>query len=274
MQLEEHLGWCTRQSLNFAALEFVSQCHNKYWMMFVCKAFFADVVAALQSLEEFEAFRSSLNNSVKIETTYWVCDSWQTFCGLCEFGHSCAACDMCLLLCFFVCFLFPFLQHEVFSVNQHASICGGFGPCPSDPMAFSQWDAKRRNSVTGAARSQFGSLVGQSLGVSAFALKEIFPLCQCRRKKVFNNEAALTELNKFDDLMRHDFDPFSGSVMHKKNTTWPEQCSQAKPNKVHSKTSGVVWCFRGFVFFVYIFVHFFLHCSFGNYKTPSHMCSM
>lgn len=78
MQLEEHLGWCTRQSLNFAALEFVSQCHKKYWMMFVCKAFFADVVAALQSLEEFEAFRSSLNNSVK-ETTYWVCDSWQTF---------------------------------------------------------------------------------------------------------------------------------------------------------------------------------------------------
>jgi len=105
------------------------------------RAFFADVVAALQSLEEFEAFRSSLNNSVKIETTYWVC---------------------------------------VFSVNQHASICGGFGPCPSDQMAFSQWDAKRRNSVTA----------------------EIFPVCQCRRKKVFNNEAALTELNKFDDLMR------------------------------------------------------------------------
>ena len=34
--------------------------------------------------------------------------------------------------------------------------------------------------------------------------KEIFPLCGCKRKKYFNNEAALTELNKFDDLMRWD----------------------------------------------------------------------
>lgn len=32
--------------------------------------------------------------------------------------------------------------------------------------------------------------------------KDIFPLCPCGRKKYFNNEAALTELNKFDDLMR------------------------------------------------------------------------
>ena len=43
---------------------------------------------------------------------------------------------------------------EVFSVNQHASICGGFGPCPDTAYAYSQWDAKRRNSVTGAAGLQ------------------------------------------------------------------------------------------------------------------------
>eukprot|EP00913_Durusdinium_trenchii_P028675 g26891.t1 len=46
--------------------------------------------------------------------------------------------------------------------------------------AVGAWDAKRRNSVSG----------------------DIFPLCPCGRKKYFNNEAALTELNKFDDLMR------------------------------------------------------------------------
>ena len=196
MQLEEHLGWCTRQSLNFAALEFVSQCHNKYWMMFVCKAFFADVVAALQSLEEFEAFRSSLNNSVKIETTYWVCDSWQTFCGFCEFGHSCAACVSLCVFCF------PFS-------NMRSSL---WISMPASAVALAHVHLTRWRSVNGmpSAGIPWPRPLGRSLaawsvnplGFSAFALKEIFPVCQCRRKKVFNNEAALTELNKFDDLMR------------------------------------------------------------------------
>jgi len=106
------------------------------------QAYFADVVDALQTLEDFAEFRDSLQNTEQVmDATYWVC---------------------------------------VFSVNQHASICGGFGPCPDTAYAYNQWDAKRRNSVTG----------------------EIFPLCGCKRKKYFNNEAALTELNKFDDLMR------------------------------------------------------------------------
>lgn len=138
-------------------------------MMFVCKAFFADVVAALQSLEEFEAFRTSLKNSVKMETTYWVCDSWQTIWGM----VSVSLAIIVLHVSPFVFFRFPFSNIEVFSVNQHASICGGFGPCPSDPMAISQWDAKRRNSVTGAARSQSE---GRS---SVIALGEAFTKCRC-----------------------------------------------------------------------------------------------
>lgn len=108
-------------------------------------AYFADVVASLEKLKDFQTLKASLEDSEKIDTTYWVC---------------------------------------VFSVNQHASICGGFGPAPekshSSPGEFEAWDAKRRNSVSG----------------------DIFPLCPCGRKKYFNNEAALTELNKFDDLMR------------------------------------------------------------------------
>ena len=91
---------------------------------------------------------------------------------------------------------------EVFSVNQHASICGGFGPCPDTADGYSQWDAKRRNSVTGAAQLQ--AAAGAAAVQRPCPPKEIFPLCGCKRKKYFNNEAALTELNKFDDLMRWD----------------------------------------------------------------------
>ena len=83
-------------------------------------------------------------------------------------------------------------------MNQHASICGGFGPCPSD--GYNQWDAMRRNSVTGAARR--GHCLFRGVLTEQPPAEEIFPVCNCKRKKYFNDEAALTELNKFDDLMR------------------------------------------------------------------------
>jgi hypothetical protein len=65
-----------------------------------------------------------------------------------------------------------------FTVNQHASICGGFGPAPKG-QEFLEWDRKRYDSVTG----------------------ELYPLCRCATPKFFNADCDLTELNKFDPLM-------------------------------------------------------------------------
>ena len=77
----------------------------------------------------------------KLETTYWVC---------------------------------------AFCVNQHASICAGFGPEPPQGTAeWTAWDRRRYDSVTGDA----------------------FQLCSCQVEKVSSHTDARCELNKFDDMM-------------------------------------------------------------------------
>ena len=79
----------------------------------------------------------------KLETTYWVC---------------------------------------AFCINQHASICGGFGPePPQGTPEWAAWNRRRYDSVTG----------------------EAFVLCNCQVEKVFSHTDARCELNKFDDMMTH-----------------------------------------------------------------------
>eukprot|EP00429_Kryptoperidinium_foliaceum_P013548 CAMPEP_0176045110 /NCGR_PEP_ID=MMETSP0120_2-20121206/22391_1 /TAXON_ID=160619 /ORGANISM="Kryptoperidinium foliaceum, Strain CCMP 1326" /LENGTH=854 /DNA_ID=CAMNT_0017378515 /DNA_START=41 /DNA_END=2605 /DNA_ORIENTATION=+ len=69
-----------------------------------------------------------------------------------------------------------------FSINQHAGICDGFGPQRDEGTPeFAEFDAKRRDSVTG----------------------DVFKLCNCREIKRRYNEPALCEMNKFDEMMRH-----------------------------------------------------------------------
>lgn len=68
----------------------------------------------------------------------------------------------------------------VFCVNQHAGICGGFGPKPEEGTAFfSKWDASRRDSVTGA----------------------VFSTCCCKHPKYFSDQPLPCEMNKFDDML-------------------------------------------------------------------------
>merc|ERR1719401_314701 len=68
-----------------------------------------------------------------------------------------------------------------FSINQHAGICGGFGPPPDqESTSYLEWDAKRRDSVSG----------------------EKFAVCSCRQPKAFNDTPSTCEMNKFDDMMR------------------------------------------------------------------------
>jgi hypothetical protein len=67
------------------------------------------------------------------------------------------------------------------SVNQHESICGDFGPCPTvGTLEYEEWLAKARDSVTQAP----------------------FFTCDCCAPKYFNDQPDLCELNKFDDMMR------------------------------------------------------------------------
>ena len=69
-----------------------------------------------------------------------------------------------------------------FSVNQHASICAGFGPEPPRKTdEWKSWNMKRLDSVTG----------------------KVFPLCSCKVEKVFSNSNGRCELNKFDDMMAY-----------------------------------------------------------------------
>lgn len=69
-----------------------------------------------------------------------------------------------------------------FSINQHASICGGFGPePPALTPEHAVYDRKRRDTVT----------------------TQIYCTCKCRTPKYFNNARDLCELNKFDAMMRH-----------------------------------------------------------------------
>ena len=71
----------------------------------------------------------------KLETTYWVC---------------------------------------AFCINQHASICAGFGPePPQGTPEWAAWDGRRRDLVTG----------------------EKFVLCNCQVEKVFSHIDARCELN-------------------------------------------------------------------------------
>jgi len=80
-----------------------------------------------------------------------------------------------------------------FCVNQHASICGGFGRKPEDEVAAAAWEAKNRDTVTGLT----------------------YPLCRCKEKKYFNDTPDLCELNKFDDMMEtlHRIHPDFGQVV-------------------------------------------------------------
>eukprot|EP00931_Biecheleriopsis_adriatica_P089617 TRINITY_DN63711_c0_g1_i1.p1 TRINITY_DN63711_c0_g1~~TRINITY_DN63711_c0_g1_i1.p1 ORF type:complete len:797 (+),score=83.33 TRINITY_DN63711_c0_g1_i1:44-2434(+) len=76
-----------------------------------------------------------------------------------------------------------------FSINQHASICSGFGPAPPEHTPdFAVWERSTRNTVT---RSRY-------------------PVCNCTEPKIFNDQADMCELNKFDDVMR---------LLHERNGT-------------------------------------------------------
>ena len=78
-----------------------------------------------------------------------------------------------LLLTYWVC---------AFSVNQHASICAGFGPAPVECTAeWHEWNSQKRDSVTGAE----------------------IQLCGCREPKFFNDEPVECEMNKFDHMMAY-----------------------------------------------------------------------
>eukprot|EP00930_Biecheleria_cincta_P097955 TRINITY_DN89637_c0_g1_i1.p1 TRINITY_DN89637_c0_g1~~TRINITY_DN89637_c0_g1_i1.p1 ORF type:complete len:638 (-),score=88.33 TRINITY_DN89637_c0_g1_i1:182-2095(-) len=77
----------------------------------------------------------------------------------------------CLQLRYWIC---------AFCVNQHASICAGFGPAPAlGTPEYRRWDACRRDSVTGM----------------------VHPICDCATRKHFNDSPDQCELNKFDDVM-------------------------------------------------------------------------
>eukprot|EP00928_Gymnodinium_smaydae_P087707 TRINITY_DN71938_c0_g1_i1.p1 TRINITY_DN71938_c0_g1~~TRINITY_DN71938_c0_g1_i1.p1 ORF type:complete len:609 (-),score=66.95 TRINITY_DN71938_c0_g1_i1:162-1988(-) len=66
-----------------------------------------------------------------------------------------------------------------FCVNQHSSICGGFGTEPAESsIAWVHWDRGRRDSVT----------------------KALFEACHCGVPKKFN-DAPDCELNKFSEMM-------------------------------------------------------------------------
>ena len=68
-----------------------------------------------------------------------------------------------------------------FAVNQHASICNGFGCEPTvGTPEFERWDVNRRDTVS----------------------NDIYPVCQCCEPKRYNDEPDLCEMNKFDAMMR------------------------------------------------------------------------
>ena len=70
-------------------------------------------------------------------------------------------------------------------MNQHASICGGFGrEPPPNTFEWKAWHAKTYDSVTG----------------------EPFTPCTCKMEKIFcheDNEDPRCELNKFDAAWTH-----------------------------------------------------------------------
>lgn len=66
-----------------------------------------------------------------------------------------------------------------FCINQHSSICSGFGSEPEDPSERMKWEQSCRNSVTA----------------------ELYPKCSCAQPKRLNDQPAECELNKFEDLL-------------------------------------------------------------------------
>ena len=102
---------------------------------------YSGLASELRSLEGLELLRSRLESHGCLEKSFWVC---------------------------------------AFSVNQHASICDGFGSEPLHGTAeWQAWDAKRHSSVTG----------------------ESYPLCSCHEPKIVSHGDPNCELNKFDDMM-------------------------------------------------------------------------
>ena len=102
---------------------------------------YEDIAGQLASQASLSKVRQRLLKKGRLDATYWVC---------------------------------------AFSVNQHASICAGFGPDPpKDTAAWHAWDKKRYDSVS---------------------MKE-FPLCDCSQPKILSHMNPACELNKFDDMM-------------------------------------------------------------------------
>jgi len=92
--------------------------------------------------------------------------------------HSCGRLDTLYWVC-------------AFSINQHASICRGYGPPPCSvyqQQQRSDWEAKRLDTVT----------------------RTELPLCTCEEPKFFNDTPMLSELNKFDDVMAFLFNRVDG----------------------------------------------------------------
>jgi len=102
---------------------------------------YESVIPILATIEGIDRLRGDLLECDALRITYWVC---------------------------------------AFSINQHASICSGFGHPPKEgTQEYAEWCVKTCDSVS----------------------KEPFCACTCQTQKHFNNEPALTELNKFDDMM-------------------------------------------------------------------------
>eukprot|EP00931_Biecheleriopsis_adriatica_P093535 TRINITY_DN67272_c0_g1_i1.p1 TRINITY_DN67272_c0_g1~~TRINITY_DN67272_c0_g1_i1.p1 ORF type:complete len:587 (+),score=64.37 TRINITY_DN67272_c0_g1_i1:33-1793(+) len=91
---------------------------------------FDEIAARIVDGEGFTAVKAELAANGALDLTFWVC---------------------------------------AFSINQHASICGGFGPAP--PVGSQQrigWDSKRYDTVTGLEH----------------------PACRCSVPKIFNDEPS------------------------------------------------------------------------------------
>ena len=100
------------------------------------------IAEQLSSEEGVELLKQRLVECEKMDATYWVC---------------------------------------AFSVNQHASICGGYGPTPpKNAPEWEAWNKKRYDSVS----------------------LQKFSLCYCLEPKILNHSNPACELNKFDDMMR------------------------------------------------------------------------
>ncbi|CAK9003858.1 unnamed protein product, partial [Durusdinium trenchii] len=97
---------------------------------------YEELAEELCSLSGVTHIRRKLREAQRLESTYWVC---------------------------------------AFSVNQHASICGGYGPEPRRGTAdWKEWDKKRHDSVS----------------------FHRFKLCDCHEPKLMSHQEAACELNK------------------------------------------------------------------------------